>query len=104
MFIRHSGTNLVATLMPELYRELVIVNKLGLHLRPIRLLVDTANGFSSAVRIAEGDREVDGKSFLEVMSLAVPMNTKLRFSADGADAEAALDALQELIDGKFNED
>ena len=95
---------MVATLMPELYRELVIVNKLGLHLRPIRLLVDTANGFSSDIRIAEGDREVDGKSFLEVMSLAVPMNTTLRLSAAGADAEAALNALQELIDGKFNED
>ena len=90
--------------MSEVSRELVIANKLGLHLRPIRLIVDTANSFSSEIRIAEGDRKVDGKSFLDVMSLAVPMNTTLRFSAKGEDAEAALDALQALVEAKFNED
>ena len=104
MCIRHTAMNLVAMLMSRLHRELVIVNRLGLHMRPIRLLVNTASGFSSDIRIAKGDLEVNGKSFLDVMSLAVPMNTTLRFSATGTDAEKALDALQKLIEGKFNED
>ena len=104
MCIRHTAMNLVVMLMSRVYRDLVIVNELGLHLRPLRMLVDTASGFASDIRIARGDLEVNGKSFFEILSMAVPMNTTLRFIAEGDDAEKALDALQELVESKFNED
>lgn len=90
--------------MAEACRDLIILNKLGLHLRPIRLLVDVANAFSADIVISEGDRTVNGKSFLEVMSMAVPQNTKLTFRAVGDDAEAAIAAFEDLIEGKFNEE
>ena len=88
----------------EACRNVVILNKLGLHLRPIRLLVDLANTFSSDIVISEGDRAVNGKSFLEVMSMAVPQNTQLTFKASGDDAGVAVAALQELIESKFDEE
>ena len=47
---------------------------------------------------------VNGKSFLEVMSMAVPQNTKLTFKAIGDDAEAAVAAFEELIESRFNEE
>lgn len=90
--------------MAEACRDLVVLNRLGLHLRPIRLLVDLANRFSSDIVISEGDRMVNGKSFLEVMSMAVPQNTKLTFKAIGDDAEAAVAAFEELIESRFNEE
>ena len=90
--------------MVDACKDVVILNRLGLHLRPIRLLVDLANSFSSDIVISEGDRAVNGKSFLEVMSMAVPQNTRLTFKATGHDAGAAVAALEQLIESKFDEE
>jgi len=88
----------------ETVRAIVIRNKLGLHLRPIRLLVDLSNKFRSNIRILRDDREVDGKSFLDVMTLAAPAETSLVFKAAGPDASEALDAIERLIASKFDEE
>ena len=82
----------------------MIKNKLGLHLRPVRMMVDEANRFTSDVNIVMGDREVDGKSFLDVMSLAAVMDSTLVLKATGPDARAAMDALESLIRRKFDEE
>ncbi|MFH0963879.1 MAG: HPr family phosphocarrier protein [Planctomycetota bacterium] len=82
----------------------MIRNKLGLHLRPIRLLVDLANKFQSNIRIVRDEREVDGKSFLDVMTLAAPAETVLMFKAAGPDASEALDAIERLVESKFDEE
>ena len=81
-----------------------IQNRLGLHARPAMSFVDMANGFTSGVRVGKGDQEVDGKSIMQMMMLAATQGTELVIRAQGTDAHAAIEALSELVDSKFDED
>jgi phosphocarrier protein HPr len=85
-------------------REATLSNVQGLHMRPVMRLADVAAQFQSRIRIKKDDMDVDGKSPMELMLLAAPCGTKLLLCADGADSAAALDALIQLINEKFNED
>jgi len=88
----------------QIVRDVVIRNKLGLHLRPVRLMVEEANRFASDVTIVMGDRQVDGKSFLDLMSLAAAMDSTLTLKAMGPDATQAVNALEALVQRKFDEE
>jgi phosphotransferase system HPr (HPr) family protein len=56
-------------------------------------------GFESKLTVASGDREADAKSLLAILALGAKRGTSLRLTADGDDAEAALDALCSCIAG-----
>ncbi len=69
--------------------------------------VDVANTFASNVKVeafGEEHVEADGKSIMQMMTLAATEGTRLRIEASGEDAEAAVEKLVELIDGKFGEE
>jgi len=85
-------------------RTLTIINKLGLHARPAMQFVDVANQFQAVVKVWKGDQCVDGKSIMQMMMLAATMGTALKIVADGADAEPALNALEQLIQSRFGEE
>lgn len=87
--------------MPE--RAVQIVNRNGLHARPAAEIVKTAARFTSEITIARDDVEVNGKSIMGVMMLAAEFGSTIRVRAEGADAEAALEALAALIASKFGE-
>ncbi len=89
--------------MPKLEREVTINNKLGLHARAAAKLVTEAARFSADVKIKRGAREVSGKSIMGVMMLAAGKGTLLKLVADGHDAHAALDAVEQLIARRFDE-
>ena len=82
----------------------VISNKLGLHARPAMSLVDTANGFEADIKIHKGTQAVYGKSIMQVMMLAATHGTELRIDAQGPDADKAIEALEELVKRKFDEE
>lgn len=84
-------------------RDIEIKNKLGLHARAAAKLVHTAARFQSDIKIRKGDEEVDGKSILGILLLAAGRGSSITVKADGADEQQALDAIQELIDRKFDE-
>jgi phosphocarrier protein len=84
-------------------REITIVNKLGLHARAAAKLVTAASGFAADIKLRRGDREVNGKSIMGVMMLAASQGTQIELSADGDDADTALDALEQLIADRFGE-
>lgn len=84
--------------------NVTIQNRLGLHARPAMAFVDVANGFASDIRVNKGEQDVDGKSIMQMMMLAATQGTKLVVRAKGADADAALIALAELVDRKFDEE
>jgi phosphocarrier protein HPr len=90
--------------MNGLERKVRIRNRQGLHARPAAELVKTANRFNSDVWVRKDQLEVSGKSIMGVMMLAAEFGSELVLRAHGADAEAALDALAQLIDGRFGED
>lgn len=87
--------------MPRL--ELEIQNKLGLHARASAKLTQTASRFASDVWMSRNGRRVNAKSIMGVMMLAASKGSRVEIEATGADAEAALDALESLINDKFGE-
>ncbi len=87
-----------------LSREFKIKNKFGIHARPAALLVKTAGKFNSDITIEKGNTRVSGKSIMGLLTLEGHMGVVLRITAEGEDAEKALDAIEELIQNKFHED
>ena len=84
-------------------RELEIKNKLGLHARAAAKLVHAAARFKSDLKIRKGQEEVDGKSILGILLLAAGRGSTILVKADGPDEREALDAIEKLIEAKFDE-
>jgi phosphocarrier protein HPr len=84
-------------------RDIEIKNKLGLHARAAAKLVHTAARFKSDIKIRKGDEEVDGKSILGILLLAAGRGTTIIIKANGEDEAEAVDAIEKLIDAKFDE-
>ena len=80
--------------------ELEIRNSDGLHMRPAMRFVDIANGFDSDISVSNGETTVNGKSIMEISMLAATRGTRLKVSASGSDARAAVEALRELVEDK----
>jgi phosphocarrier protein HPr len=84
-------------------RDLEIKNKLGLHARAAAKLVHTSSRFKADIKIRKGEEEVDGKSILGILLLAAGRGSTILVKADGPDERDALDAVEKLIDAKFDE-
>ncbi|MEW5796907.1 MAG: HPr family phosphocarrier protein [Candidatus Zixiibacteriota bacterium] len=85
-------------------RTTKIVNKLGLHARPSAHLVSVAAKFESEVFLTRDDLKINAKSIMGVMMLAAEKGSELLVEADGPDAEAAVNAVIELIQSGFGEE
>lgn len=81
-----------------------IVNRAGLHARPAALLVKTAGSFESLIHVEKEGLQVNCKSIMGVLMLAAEQGSTLRFTAVGDDAEDALQALTDLVNGGFEEE
>jgi phosphocarrier protein HPr len=84
-------------------RAVVIANRNGLHARPAAAIVKLASQFGSQITIKRDDLEVNGKSIMGVMMLAAECGATVVLKATGDDAGALVDALEELISGRFGE-
>jgi phosphocarrier protein HPr len=82
----------------------MIQNKFGLHARPSASFVQTASRFQADIQVEKDGQVADGKSILDLMTLAAAYGTQITIKADGEDAQDALRALGILIDGRFGED
>lgn len=80
-----------------------IRNKLGLHARAAAKLVATASKFESNVMIERDSKKVDGKSIMSLLMLAAGQGTKMVITAEGVDEDAAIEAILQLIDNRFDE-
>lgn len=85
-------------------REIEIVNKLGMHARAAAKFVKLASSFESLIEIEKDNRRVNGKSIMGVMMLAASKGSWVTIYADGNDAEASIDQLEQLITNRFDED
>ena len=84
-------------------KDVEIKNKLGLHARAAAKLVHTAARFKADIKIRKGDEEVDGKSILGILLLAAGRGSVITLRADGEDEAEAVEAIEALIDAKFDE-
>jgi len=80
-----------------------IVNPLGLHARPAAEFVKLAARFRADVEVEKDGMTVNGKSIMGVMTLAAEPGSELTIRAEGDDAQAAVDALVNLVAAGFHE-
>jgi len=85
-------------------RQMTIVNKLGLHARAASKLVNCASSFDAEIWLQRGEREINGKSIMGVLTLAAGKGTVLAVRADGVDEKLALESIQQLIEDRFGEE
>ena len=85
-------------------RTVVIKNELGLHARAATKFVQMAGKFPCEVTVAKDGHEVNGKSIMGVLMLVASKGTTIIIGAKGAQAEAAVTALAQLVEDKFGED
>ena len=85
-------------------KVLTIQNRLGLHARPSAMFVKVCSRFRCEVWVEKDGERVNGKSIMGLMMLAAGFGTKLNITCEGSDGDRALEEIEALIMGKFNED
>ena len=96
-------TCLDAMSQPTISREVVVGIQQGLHARPADLLAREARKWQSRIELVAKTQRVDGKSILDVLTLAAEAGTRLVVEATGPDAQEAIEAIGGLFDRNFNE-
>jgi len=89
---------------PALSRVVMIRNVRGLHARAAAKFVKLASDFQADIQVSRNGMDVGGRSIMGLMMLAASPGCEITLSASGDDAKAALDALQALIESKFDEE
>jgi phosphocarrier protein len=84
-------------------KTLTISNRLGLHARASAKLTKLAGGFACDVHLTRNGRRVNAKSIMGVMMLAAGMGSEVELETDGADEQAAQEAIALLVNDKFGE-
>ncbi len=83
---------------------MTVVNQLGLHARAAARFVNVASRFESHIRVGRGATLMDGKSIMGILLLAAARGIAITITADGADEQAAVDALARLVESGFGEE
>jgi len=84
-------------------KDITVQNSVGLHARPATFFVQKSNSYKSSVWVEKGDRRVNAKSLLGVLSLGIGKGTTITLISDGVDEEEALSGLVELIQKGISE-
>ncbi len=73
----------------------------GMHARPASVFVQTASKFSSEIKVIKDEVEVNGKSIMGLMMLALSPGSEFKIIAEGNDEQSAIDALIDLVHNDF---
>jgi len=87
----------------SLEKELTIRNKMGMHARPAAQFVKRASKYQCDIWVEKDDEPVNGKSIMGLMMLAAGKGEKIKLTCDGADAEAAMADLEDLVNTGFGD-
>ncbi|HEX8900871.1 HPr family phosphocarrier protein [Vitreimonas sp.] len=88
-----------------LKRTLPIINIRGLHARASRKVAELALSYDdTTIMVRREGEEADARSLMDLMMLGAGIGSEIEVEAEGPAAEAALDALEELVAAKFHED
>ena len=83
-------------------KEIKLLNRYGMHVRPAGLFAKTASRYDAAVTVEANGTEVNGKSIMALMTLEAVSGTVLKVTAQGPEAEDVLEDLEALIARKFD--
>ncbi len=84
-------------------KTLKITNEKGLHARAAAAFVRTAESFDAEVRVEKGSQEVSGHSIMGLMMLGAACQSEIKVTCCGNEALKALEAVEKLVNDKFNE-
>ncbi len=84
-------------------KKLKIINEKGLHARAAAAFVRTANSFDAKISVGKDDLTVSGHSIMGLMMLGAACQSEINVTCSGKDARNALNALEKLVNDKFNE-
>lgn len=84
-------------------KKVTISNRAGLHARPISKFVELANRFQAPLEVCCNGQSVDGKSIIQLMTLAAAFGTELELISEGSDSDVLLDSLVALVNSRFEE-
>jgi phosphocarrier protein NPr len=90
--------------MPALSRKLFIKNRLGLHARAAIKLVELTQSFEATITISNDEKSATADSVMGLLMLESAQGQQINVSAEGSDAEQALNAVTDLIEAGFDED
>jgi len=92
--------------MPEsaLKRTVTVANQAGLHARVAVMILTEARKFDARIVITKGLHEVEATDVLQMMSLGAAQGEQLSLEGSGNEAQAAVDAIEQLFLRKFDED
>ncbi|MDB5501444.1 MAG: HPrNtr [Tardiphaga sp.] len=99
-----TAPEMIGTGSSPVSRELPIINKRGLHARASAKFVQMVERFNAEVTVTRNGESVGGTSIMGLMMLSAGPGTTIMVSAIGPDAQAAIDALAELVGNKFGEE
>ncbi len=88
----------------KIKKELVVINKLGIHARPAAMFVKIASKYRCDVFVEKDGEKVNGKSIMGLMMLAAGPESRLNLYAEGEDAARVVVELEALLKRKFDED
>jgi phosphocarrier protein len=89
--------------MPEITKELNVVNRLGIHARPAAAIVQSVLKFESDVYFNIDGHRINAKSIMGLLTLAATQGTRIVVTVNGADAEAAMRCVEDLFANGFGE-
>ena len=84
-------------------KDVTVQNQVGLHARPATFFIQKANEFKSAIWVEKGDRRINAKSLLGILSLGIIKGTEIRITADGVDEEVAVSSLVNLVENELTD-
>ena len=85
-------------------KEVIIINRAGIHARPAALIVQTAASYKSNIFFSKETEKINAKSIMGIITLGAGYKTKIMISAEGEDEEEAVTALAALFENKFQEE
>ena len=82
-------------------KELTITNADGLRASKAAMFVQVAGGFTSQVFVEKGNKKINAKSIMGVLSLGVKQGEKIYVFANGKDEIEAITAIEQLVNSAF---
>ena len=84
--------------------QLKILNTLGLHARAAAKLVSIASRYNCRVTVCSGQRQVDGRSIMGLLTLGAAKGSEVEVRTEGEEEEAAMNEIRDLFARKFDEE
>lgn len=85
-------------------KEITITNETGLHARPASTFVNEAGKYDSDIEVTFGDKTVNAKSIMGLMSLGISQGSKITITTSGEDEEEAMNNLVNFVEEKINKE